>query len=530
MRRRIWKVAALVVSLSLCCAVGASAATLRLVGEFDQPIFIASDPANPDELLVVEREGRVILSSGTAAQPFADLTSLVSCCSGERGLLSIALAPDYVSSGRFYAAYTGEAAAGGAEGDLHVDAFRPGGAGEPALVREPIVAIGHADEANHNGGQIQFGPDGYLYVSVGDGGGSGDPFESGQNLDTLLGKILRIDPRPGATPSYAIPAGNPFAGQPGLDEIWSYGLRNPWRFSFDRANGDMIIGDVGQGVREEVDLAPSPAAGAVGGEEANYGWNCREGFIAYAGAPESCDSIGGFTDPVFDYPHTDPGDGGAHGCAITGGYVVRDPSLGDLFGRYLYADFCIGEIRSLVLPATAGSRATGDRSEGISVSGPVSFGEDSCGRLYVASNGGAVYRLEGAIAPDCSGAPSVPTVPGGPAGPGVGVASSLPLATLAPTPATPRARILLLARIRRLGDQSTFVLSTRVSPCAGHGGSEVQLNRGGRRIASKPLDPDCVAHFRLRVGARATFRALLPSPQSGPLRSRRLVVFADRGR
>lgn len=499
----------LAIALSLWCAAGASAAALRLVGNFDQPIFITSEPANPDELLVVEREGRVMLADGSGVHLFGDLGALVSCCSGERGLLSIAVAPDFSSSGRFYAAYAGTPAAGGVEGDLHVDSFRPAPEGGGALLRDPILAIGHSAFDNHNGGQLQLGPDGYLYISTGDGGGEGNPLGTGQSLNSLLGKILRIEPRPGSNPPYVVPPGNPFVDQPGLDEIWSYGLRNPWRFSFDRASGAMVIGDVGQGAREEVDQAPSPAMGVVGGAGANYGWNCREGFIAYSGAPGSCVGASGFTDPVFDYPHTGPGEGKAHGCAVTGGYVVRDPSLGDLYGRYVYADFCVGEIRSLLLPEAASGLASGDRSEGLSVPSPISFGEDSCGRLYVNSKGGAVYRLEGAVPADCS--KPLSTSPG----------STTPPARPARAAEHEPARVLLRARSRRLGSLLKLILTVRVSPCTGQAGSGVQLNRGGKRLAAKRLDRRCAARFRLQIPHRSTFRALLPA---GGYRSQVLTI------
>jgi hypothetical protein len=496
------KLTALAASLFLLLAPPAAAATLEPVGSFAGPIFVTSDPADPDRLLVVEREGRVIEVREGKASELADLTSLVSCCVSERGLHSIAPAPDFATSGRFYAVYTGEVAAGGAEGDVHLDSFRPGGAG---LIREPILAIDHSTRANHNGGQLQFGPDGHLYLSVGDGGGAGDPLGSGQSLDTLLGKILRIDPRPGQAPAYAIPPGNPFAAGAGRDEIWSYGLRNPWRVSFDRATGDLVIADVGQMIREEVDLAPSPAAGVVGGAGANYGWSCREGFIAFPSAPAGCTGASGFTDPVFDYPHTDPGDGGAHGCAITGGYVVRDPGLGDLYGRYVYADFCQGQIRSLALPAEAGGRATGDRFEGLTVPNPTSFGEDACGRIYVASNGGAVYRLVGPSPTPCavktatpSGSPPLP--PPAPPPPGAD-----------PVAGVTAPRVVLRAASRQAtGSGVRLLLAVRVSPCAGLAGAGVQLNRGGRPSAAKQLNLRCVARFRRRVMGRSTFRALLP--------------------
>lgn len=213
MRRVRW-VAALAGSFALLAATGAGAkaASLEPVGTFEQPIFVTSDPEDPDRLFVVEREGVVQVVEEGVAGVFADLSDLVSCCAGERGLLSIALAPDFAASGRFYAAYTGTAAAGGDLGDIHLDAFRHDGAGE--LVREPILSVGHPDFSNHNGGQLQFGPDGFLYLSTGDGGGGGDPLESGQSLDTLLGKLLRIDPRPGASrrptrsrPTPRLPAG-----------------------------------------------------------------------------------------------------------------------------------------------------------------------------------------------------------------------------------------------------------------------------------------------------------------------------------
>jgi hypothetical protein len=470
----ILKLAMLALLLSLSCASAAPAATLEPVGDFSQPIFVTSDPVNPNRLFVVERQGRVVEDDSGSRSVFADLTDLVSCCESERGLLSIALAPDFDASGRFYAAYAGKPAAGGAEGDVHVDAFRHDGS---SLVREPLFSVAHSINANHNGGQLEFGPDGNLYISIGDGGGGGDPFESGQDLGSLLGKILRLEPRAGAEPA-----------------IWSYGLRNAWRFSFDRANGNMAIGDVGQGAHEEVDLAFSPAPGVVGGEGANYGWNCREGFSPYPDPGESCTGASGFTDPVFDYPHSNPGDGTAHGCSITGGYVVRDPSLGDLYGRYLYADYCVGEIRSLALPSAPGGLAGADRSEGLSVGSPVSFGEDSCGRLYVVAQAGTVYRFVGPAPSACTEAAA--------AAPG----------SLAPIrKAGGRAvRLRLAAKARRAGNGKRVTLTVHASPCDGLGGTTVQLNRGGDRVGRKRLDGHCVARFRREIGHRATFRALLP--------------------
>jgi hypothetical protein len=249
--------------------------------------------------------------------------------------------------------------------------------------RRPLLTIEHSEFSDHYGGQLQFGPDGYLYISTGDGGCCGDPLENAQDLESLLGKVLRIDPRPSGGDPYSIPPDNPFVGEPGEDEIWSYGLRNPWRFSFDRLTWDLVIGDVGEDAWEEIDYAPAPTVG----RGMNFGWDCREGMHDYE--PEGC--TGPFAEPVFEYPNDETT------CSITGGYVVRDPTLGDLYGRYLYADLCASELRSLELNAPLGS----DRFEhGLGF--PASFGEDSCARLYVMSFAmPQVYRLTGSEAPDC---------------------------------------------------------------------------------------------------------------------------------
>jgi glucose/arabinose dehydrogenase len=386
-----------ILSLFVFCLIAAPAAgaTLEPVGTYSSPVYVTSDPADPDRIFVVEQGGTIKLTEGAATSTFLDATTIV-LAGGEQGLLSMAFAPDYPTSGRFYVYFTNR------DGNIEIDEFTATSTPVDLATRRPVITIPHPVHTNHDGGQLQFGPDGYLYLATGDGGGGGDPDTNGQDLGSLLGKVLRIDPAQSGTNSYTVPANNPFVGVPGAQpEIWSYGLRNPFRFSFDRLTGALLIGDVGQGAREEIDYEPQPNAGR--GD--NFGWSCREGRIAYTDAtPDpACSGASGFTEPIHDYDHT----GG--NCSITGGYVVRDQSLGDLYGRYLYADFCAGQLRSLV-PALPS--ASGDRAEGIAIANPSSFGEDACDRIYVASLGGEVHRLVGDAPADCT-PPPPPAPPGG---------------------------------------------------------------------------------------------------------------------
>ncbi len=336
------RMAIAVLAALACSAAPASAATLQPVGQFASPVFVTSDPDDAARLFVVERAGTIRLIANGTTTTFLDASTLV-LSGGEQGLLSMAFSPDYAQTGRFYVYYTSRPA-----GDIQIDEFTAQGDRADLSTRRPILTVPHRDAGNHNGGQLQFGPDGYLYAGTGDGGGGGDPFHNAQNPESLLGKLLRIDPlRPTAGAPYSVPADNPFVGRAGADEIWSTGLRNPYRFSFDRQTGALLIGDVGQASREEVDYEPQPNAGR--GD--NFGWSCREGLTAYTATTDPlCAGASGFTDPIFDYSHS------TGGCSITGGYVARDPSLGDLAGRYVYADFCRGEIRSLVPGAPGGNR------------------------------------------------------------------------------------------------------------------------------------------------------------------------------
>src|SRR5512132_1584647 len=380
-------------------AQGAGAAGLQPIGNFNDPIYITSPPGDAltspledPQLFVVERGGTIeVVHDGVHSQ-FLDISSLTTE-TGERGLLSMAFDPNYAKNGLFYVFYTGTAAADGQEGLGHVDEFHVSSNPNVAdgASRRPVLTITRpsATAGNHNGGQLQFGSDGFLSISVGDGG-TGD--STAPNLGLLNGKILRIDPHGAAPGAYSIPPGNPFASSgTARHEIWASGFRNPWRFSFDHATGDLIIADVGEDSSEEVDLAP---ASSGLGRGANFGWPACEGFAG---------NCPGATPPVFAYPHSDPGGDAAFGCAIIGGYVYSGTQITELAGRYLYADLCTGELRSIRLGIPF---AGGDRAESApgALTGPQSFGEDASCNLYV-TNGNAVDKLVG---PPSSAKPACP--------------------------------------------------------------------------------------------------------------------------
>jgi hypothetical protein len=361
-------------------------------------VYVTSDPTDANRLFVVERKGRIALTTPTGGtRTFIDLTPLVESEYGERGLLSMAFDPDFAENGLFYVYYTGKD-----NGAIHIAELQASGDTADLRTWRNVITIQHPDAANHDGGQLQFGPDGYLYAGTGDGGGGGDPQENAQNRASLLGKLIRIDPHRSGNLPYTVPAGNPLVGVAGTrPEIWSLGLRNPFRFSFDRATGDLTIGDVGQNLWEEIDYSPAPNAG----RGVNYGWDCREGRHDYEldGCPAG---NAGLTEPVLEYPHDNPVDPNDEGCAVTGGYVVRDPGLTELAGRYVYSDNCEGLLRSAVLRVPD---AIGDRSEGVRLGNPSSFGEDACGRVYVADLGGEVSRLVDGSPTNCPAIPPPPT-------------------------------------------------------------------------------------------------------------------------
>ena len=352
----------------------AAQARLHEIGRFAQPVYAAGAPGDYRRLYVVEKAGvvRVVRDGRVLPAPFVDLTGSVSS-EGERGLLSIAFAPDFQRSRLLYVYFTDR------EGDIRVEqltARGPESADRGA--RRLVIEIEHRAFSNHNGGTIQFGRDGYLYLAPGDGGGGNDPFDNAQNLDSLLGKVLRIAPRPGG--GYDVPRENPHVGQAGRHgEIWSHGLRNPYRFSFDRDTGDLTLGDAGQNTTEEIDYVPA-SQGA--GRGSNFGWDRCEGSFATGTTNTPCPIAS--TLPVIDHFNRDGW------SAVIGGYVVRDRSLGELYGRYVYGDLAQSELHSARL---ATPRAQDDRGLGLRVGSLVSFGEDTAGCVYAISIEGPVYRL-----------------------------------------------------------------------------------------------------------------------------------------
>jgi glucose/arabinose dehydrogenase len=352
---------------------------LKRIGNFNDPVFVTGAPGESELLFVVEQPGRVmVLRRGRKlGRPFLDIRGLVNF-GGERGLLSVAFPPDYPQSRHFYVYYND------AQGDIRVDEFKRRSPTRAARgSRRAVIEIPHSVNSNHNGGQLRFLGN-LLYLGTGDGGAGGDPPNNAQNKESLLGKLLRIDPRPSGGRPYSVPADNPFVGRPGRDEIYSYGLRNPFRFSFDTVTASrprLAIADVGQDRFEEVDYT---TVGAASG--ANFGWDAFEGFALYKDENSGTPDPGGTVKPIFAYGR---GHGGGS-CTIIGGYVVHDRRLPGLRGRYLYADLCEGQVRSLVPNL---GRASGDRRLGLAVSTPSSFGEDTRGRVYVCSLEGPVYRL-----------------------------------------------------------------------------------------------------------------------------------------
>jgi glucose/arabinose dehydrogenase len=389
-------------------------------GGFSSPVFVTH--AGDNRLFVVERTGRIKIVSGgqVLPTPFLDVSSLVTTATAEQGLLGLAFDPAYATNGRFYVMWTANGAAGTNTSlrDNVVSRFvRTSTDPNRADVSSRTDLLKIADPYNnHNGGMLAFWG-GLLYVGTGDGGSGGDPAGNAQNTGVLLGKLLRIDPNTGSP--YGIPPGNPFATQPGArPEIWAHGLRNPWRFSFDRANGDLYIADVGQNTWEEVNLQRNSAGGGQ-----NYGWDRMEGNHCFEPA-SGCDQTG-LVLPIAEYSHSE-------GCSVTGGYVYRGASAPSLNGKYVFGDYCSGLIWSLT--ENAGTWTRGpllDTTYGIS-----SFGEDKDGELYVVDHGGGgIYRLtEGGGAPTSTPTPTQTPTPGAPTATVTNTATPTPTPTRTPTP------------------------------------------------------------------------------------------------
>ena len=345
----------------------------KVASGFAKPLYITEPPDGSGRLFVVEQKGKIrIVQGGTILpEPFVDLGSVITSAGNEQGLLGLAFHPKFKENGRFFVAYTAT------DGDNTLAELRVSADANKADPSSWKVLLVIPDFApNHNGGMVTFGPDGYLYLGTGDGGGGGDPRSNGQNKDVLLGKILRLNVD-GATP-YAIPASNPFVAGGGKPEVWAYGLRNPWRFSFDRATGDLWIGDVGQNAVEEVNFEPAGGKGGL-----NYGWNVMEGTHCFK--PSSGCTQQGLVLPVTEYSH------GEGGCSVTGGYVYRGSKEPKLTGAYLFTDYCEGVIWAL----TKASGGTWTRTPVLDSKLRItSFGEDQAGEIYAVSQGdGAIYRL-----------------------------------------------------------------------------------------------------------------------------------------
>ena len=352
----------------------------KIVSGLSSPIGVVNAGDGTGRLFVVERGGKVRIVTGKtlSSNNFLNIGSRI-VSGGEQGLLGLAFHPDFATNRHVFVYYTRAS-----DGDIVVARLTANAAGTsaPLSSEQILLTIDHSTYSNHNGGSMAFGPDGYLYIGTGDGGDGGDPFENGQDTAELLGKILRLDvDGTGAGPNamYAIPGDNPFVGQTGDDEIWAYGLRNPWRISFDSANGNLWIADVGQSRREEVNREP---ADSVGGR--NYGWDVMEGSLCYE--PSSgCDTSGKIL-PTAEYSH-------ALGCSITGGYVYRGTTQRDLQGLYLFGDYCTGRIWTM---SATGTSITQRRDTAYNIS---SFGESESGEVYLLDISGTLYRV---IAPEFS--------------------------------------------------------------------------------------------------------------------------------
>jgi hypothetical protein len=471
---------------AILATAAAAQAEVRVekVGDFTRPVYVAGAPGDGERLYVVEQRGTVQVLEGGAVKPFLDLRDAVrgpddAEAGSEEGMTSIAFPPDFHATRRFYVYYTV------ADGLYNrVDELRVAPDGSADLgSRRLVIAIPHIEGSHHNGGQIQFGGD-LLYLAPGDGGTGGAP---ARDLSSLLGKLLRIDPRGAGHGDYTVPAGNPYVGQPGRrPEIWASGLRNPFRFSFDRLTGDLVLGDVGEKTAEEIDYLPA-ATGR--GRGADLGWGVCEATFR-RGTSDPC-PLTGSVPPALQLTRAD----GYR--SVIAGYVVRDPSLPSLYGRLVYGDFYLDRLRSVRLGPTG---ATDDREVGpeAAVPRPTSFGEDAGGCVYATAIGGAVYRL---VENDTR----------------VPCATGVPRAPEDTRPPAPRAE---LAAGQRLATRGTAVVRVRCDEtCRATVGGRVTV--GKRRYALRSVGRSLAAGQSARLAlplTRAARRALRRAPRRLPTR------------
>ncbi len=385
--------------------------TVQIAQGLSRPLFVTSPPGDLSRLFIVEQRGsagiatradiRILNLADNTINATLFLTISPVPTGDEQGLLGLAFDPNYSTNGFFYVDYT--------DSSGNTQVVRYHATGNTASAASATTVLSQAQPFdNHNGGWLAFGPDGFLYIALGDGGAGCDPNTNAQNLNSLLGKLLRINV---AALPYTVPASNPFVGMAGMrPEIWAYGLRNPWRNSFDRATGELYIGDVGQSVQEEIDIQPPGAGGR------NYGWNCREGLVCSSTAPSNCTlpplcpacTLANAVNPVWAYPH-DPGGN----CAVTGGYVYRGRSMPYLRGTYFFADYCSSKIWSFRYTGSAITSVTDRTSElvpaGQQINLVTSFGEDAVGEIYLVSQDtGGIYRVTARCEANCDGSTAAP--------------------------------------------------------------------------------------------------------------------------
>lgn len=342
-----------------------------VIGGLNSPLFLTAPSGDPSRLFIVERGGkiRIVKNGALRSRPFLDISSQVSTANGG-GLYSMAFHPGYATNGRFFIYFTN------LDGDIELRRYRVSGsnANRANLGTARTILTVPEPAGNHHGGLAAFGPDGYLYVAIGDDGSAQLQVDNAQDLTTLLGKIVRIDVNVGR---YSIPPDNPFLDEPGArNEIWALGVRNPWRYSFDDVTGNLYMADIGQELWEEVNETPADEGGR------NYGWPIMEGSSCF-NPPSGCDTAG-LAPPIFEYDHS-------QGCSITGGYVYRGRGMPSFDGVYFYSDFCSGWLRSFLIvngmPADHRDWGIGD------IGGVFSFGEDAAGELYILTTYGEVHRL-----------------------------------------------------------------------------------------------------------------------------------------